>query len=131
MFYELGKSPHVFEALRKEVLDVAGPCERPTYEQLKNMKYLSNTLSETLRFYPAIPVNQRSAVVDTTLPRGGGPDGLAPIGILKGTAVLYSTFGLQLQPEHYENSKFDPLKFEPDRWLDWHPKPWTHIPFSG
>ena len=131
LFYELGKSPDVFEALRKEILDVVGPSERPTYEQLKSMKYLSAALSETLRFYPAIPVNQRSAIVDTTLPRGGGPDGLSPIGILKGTAVLYSTFGLQLQPEHYEHSDIDPLKFKPERWLDWHPQPWTHIPFSG
>lgn len=30
-----------------------------------------------LRLYPLIPFNGRTAQKDTTLPRGGGPDGLS------------------------------------------------------
>lgn len=29
-----------------------------------------------LRLYPIVPFNVRTALVDTTLPRGGGPSGL-------------------------------------------------------
>lgn len=131
LFYELGRQPAVVSKLRQEILEVVGPTAKPTFDQLKSMKYLQNTLSETLRLYPSVPRNERTALVDTTLPRGGGPDGLSPIGILQGTPVQYTVHGLHLQPEHYAGSDIDPLHFEPDRWLTWHPKPWTYLPFNG
>jgi len=131
LFYELGRRPTVVEALRQEILDVVGATAKPTFSQLKSMKYLQNTLSETLRLYPSLPRNERTALVDTTLPRGGGPDGQSPVGVLKGTIIHYSVYSLHLQPEHYEGSDIDPLLFEPDRWKTWHPKPWTYLPFNG
>jgi hypothetical protein len=33
-------------------------------------------LTAALRLYPSVPFNVRTALVDTTLPRGGGPDGM-------------------------------------------------------
>ena len=99
LFHELGSHPHVVKALREEIHAVVGPSATPTYEQLKNMKYLQHTLNETLRLYPAVPVNPRTALSDTTLPRGGGVDGLSPIGIPKGTLVTYSLLSLHLQAE--------------------------------
>jgi cytochrome P450 len=39
-FYELAKQPQIVEKLRQEILDHVGPNSPPTYEHLKNMKYL-------------------------------------------------------------------------------------------
>ena len=71
---------------------------------------------------------------DTTLPRGGGPDGSQPIVILKDTPVGYSTLVMQRRPDLYPepSEKFpDVDTFSPDRWFHWQPKPWQYIPFNG
>jgi cytochrome P450 len=95
-------------------------------------------MSETLRLYPVVPYNIRLALHDTTLPHGGGPDGLAPIGILKDTPIAYSPLVMQRRPDIYPASwragadpALDPLNFNPSRWYTWQPKPWTYIPFNG
>jgi cytochrome P450 len=54
--HELSAYPEIYAKLRKEVLEVVGEERAPTYEDLKNMKYLTHTLNETLRLYPAVPV---------------------------------------------------------------------------
>ena len=37
--------PGVFDRLRAEVLEVVGPTERPTYERIREMKYLRAVLN--------------------------------------------------------------------------------------
>ncbi|KAB8303191.1 hypothetical protein EYC80_004638 [Monilinia laxa] len=107
-FYELARHPEVFKKLREEII-------------------LKNVMHETLRLYPVVPFNVRLALKDTTLPLGGGPDGLSPIGILKDTPIGYSTLIMQRR----EDLTPDVLAFNPDRWLTWQPKPWQYIPFNG
>lgn len=51
--HELSKKPEVVQKLREEILRSVGPDNNPTYSDLKNMKYLSAILNETLRLYPA------------------------------------------------------------------------------
>lgn len=84
LFYELSRHPQIVEKLRKEIESFVGWERQPTYSDLKSMRYLQHTLNETLRLYPVVPYNVRVALKDTTLPRGGGPDGNEPIGITKG-----------------------------------------------
>jgi cytochrome P450 len=48
VFWELSRKPAVWAKLRKEVDELRG--EKPTYEQLKDMKYLKAVLNEALRF---------------------------------------------------------------------------------
>ncbi|GAW25359.1 putative cytochrome P450 [Rosellinia necatrix] len=55
--YELAAYPDKVDRLRAEVLECVGEHGTPTYETLKNMKYLRYTLQETLRLHPAVPLN--------------------------------------------------------------------------
>ena len=52
LFYELSKHPAVVERLRAEVMSSVGANQRPTYSDLKSMRYLQHTLNEILRLYP-------------------------------------------------------------------------------
>lgn len=103
-------------------------------------------MNEVLRMYPVVPFNVRLALHDTTLPRGGGPDGLSPIGILKDTPIGYSTLVMQRRLDLYPAewsvpitsstglqtpNPLHPLNFFPDRWASWQPKMWTYVPFNG
>ncbi|KAI1178692.1 glycoside hydrolase family 20 protein [Nemania sp. FL0916] len=132
--YELGRHPEVVRKLRDEILSTVGPNRRPTYGDLKSMKYLQSVVNETLRLYPAVPFNVRLALRDTTLPRGGGPDGMQPIAVLKDNPVGYSPLVMQRRPDLYPiaSEKFaHPSEYSPDRWLVWQPRPWQYIPFNG
>jgi len=84
-------------------------------------------MNETLRKYPGVPFNVRLALKDTTLPRGGGPDGKSPMGILKDTPIAYSTLVMQRRPDLTP----DPDTWSPERWETWQPKHWQYIPFNG
>lgn len=139
MILELARKPAVVAKLREEIAQVVGTRgERPTYENIKDMKYLTWIINETLRLYPVVPFNVRTSLTDTTLPRGGGPDGTQPIGIPKDTAIGYSTLIMQrrrdLYPPISEDFPYDPLEWVPERWATWQPRQhggWTFIPFNG
>lgn len=83
----------VFRRLRAIILEEFGTYSNPkeiTFEKMKGCQYLQWSLNECLRLYPAVPMNVRTAQVDTTLPTGGGLDGQSPIYVQKGQDVGYS-----------------------------------------
>lgn len=138
--FELARHPEVVAKLRAEIagrLGLGPEGTIPTYNDLKDMKYLNAVINETLRFYPVVPFNVRFSLHDTTLPRGGGPDGMSPIGVRRETRVLYSTMLMQRRRDLYEEDTgskqyYDPRAWIPERWMsDWSPKPWQFIPFNG
>jgi cytochrome P450 len=136
LFLELSRNPRVVEKLRAEIKDMLGDSGRPpTYQEIKDMRYLTWTINETLRLYPVVPFNVRTALKDTTLPHGAGRDGLDPVGVLKDTPVGYSTLLMQrrrdLYPPISETFPYDPLDWVPERWATWTPKAWQFIPFNG
>lgn len=94
--YELSRNPDVVVKLRETIQTTIGFDRKPTYEDMKSMKMLSNIFSETLRLYPGVPINMRMCAKDTSLPRGGGTDGNSPIGVLAGTNVIYSSHMLRM-----------------------------------
>lgn len=142
--YELARHPAAVARLRAEVLatlggDVDKGGRTPTYADLKGMRYLQAVLAETLRLYPVVPFNVRFALADTTLPRGGGPDGTEPLAVLRNTPIGYSTLIMQRRLDLYPaGCPHPPDKFHPERWIGadaggggWQPKPWQYVPFNG
>ncbi|PSN61127.1 cytochrome P450 [Corynespora cassiicola Philippines] len=96
-----------------------------------DMKYLRALINESQRMYPIVPSNEREALHDNILPRGGGSDGSAPILVPKGCYVAFHTWSLHRRPDIYGP---DAHVFNPDRWLN-EENPlrpgWAYIPFSG
>lgn len=94
----LAARPETYARLRKEVVTVFGRDEELraadhfTLETLKSCSYLQWCLNETLRLFPAGPINVREAVRDTILPVGGGPDGKGPVAVAKGARVQLGTY---------------------------------------
>lgn len=109
--FELARMPDVQQKLRHEVRQLNGRL--PTFEDIKDMQYLGRFIKETLRLHPPIPLNARVATNDTTLPLGGGPDGLSPIFVEKGKLVVYQVYSMHRRPDIWGE---DAEEFKPERW---------------
>jgi cytochrome P450 len=133
LWWLLSKNPSAWSRLQTEVATLQNSL--PTFETLKDLKYLRALLNETLRLYPVVPQNSREAQEDTILPVGGGPDGKAPLFVAKGQVVGWSVYAMHRRPEFYGA---DAEEFRPERWLD-DPasgvkglRPgWEYLPFNG
>jgi cytochrome P450 len=77
------------------------------------MTYLGFAIKESLRLYPSIPVNQRAASCNTTLPEGGGLDGQSPVLVRKGESVGFSVYAMHRRTDIYGP---DALQYRPERW---------------
>lgn len=135
VFFELARNPAIFNKLRSEIVDAFGEGEsadlsKMTFESLKRLEYLKWVLNETLRLYPSVPQNSRLATRDTTLPRGGGPDGNDPVFIPKGEVVVYTVYSMHRNPAIYGE---DAHIFRPERWgePDLKKVGWGFLPFNG
>lgn len=135
LFFELARNPEVFKKLREEIVMNFGEGEdvnlrEITFESLKKCEYLKWVLNETLRMYPSVPQNFRVATKDTTLPHGGGADGMSPIFVPKGTNVTYTVFATQRLERLYGK---DADVFRPERWGEPEVKKvgWGFLPFNG
>ncbi|EKM59239.1 uncharacterized protein PHACADRAFT_249541 [Phanerochaete carnosa HHB-10118-sp] len=130
--YFLSQHPEMLHRLRQEILDVAGPTGRPTYDDVKKMKYLRAVLNETLRLYPAVPWNMRYAVKDTVLPNSDpmGKSWFVPAG----ASVSYSVHCMHRRKDYWGP---DAEEFDPDRFLDERlhkyltPNPFIFLPFNA
>jgi cytochrome P450 len=134
VWFILSKRPDIWQKLQAEVAQLDDTAQ-PTFEQLKDMKYLKALLNESLRLHPVVPFNSREAIEDTVLPLGGGPDGLAPMFVPKGHVVSWSAYAMHRRKDYYGEDAED---FKPERWLD-DPvsgkkglRPgWEYLPFNG
>jgi cytochrome P450 len=134
LWFELSKRPDVWATLYQEVDSTFPDGERPvSFEQLKNMKYLRAVLNESLRLYPIVPNNNRTALTDAILPLGGGENGQSPLFVPKGQIVGWDVYTLHRRKDIYGK---DADVFKPERWLDsdddkgFRPG-WAYLPFNG
>ncbi|KAF2827438.1 cytochrome P450 52A12 [Ophiobolus disseminans] len=130
VFMVLTQHPRVYAKLRTTITEEFGTYKQPknlTFASLKSCTYLQWALNETLRLYPIVPINVRHALRDTTLPRGGGPDGKSPIYIRKGQSIDYSYYTIHRRKDLWGDDADD---FKPERWKG-RKSSWDYLPFNG
>ncbi|KAF9873872.1 hypothetical protein CkaCkLH20_08606 [Colletotrichum karsti] len=130
IFFALARDPDCYRKLRGIVIDQFGSYETPaniSFETLKSCKYLQYVVNETLRLYPVVPFNAKRAVRDTTLPRGGGPDGKAKAFVPKGTTINFSVYIMHRRKDIWGQ---DAEEFKPERW-EGKLTGWEYLPFNG
>ncbi|XP_024019051.1 cytochrome P450 704C1 [Morus notabilis] len=117
-FYMLSKNPLVQEKIVQEIRDVIGDKANDNEsniddfvaaisdEVLERTHYLHAALSETLRLYPAVPVDGRCADIDDTLPDG--------FKVKKGDIIFYMAYAMARMPYIWGEDAQD---FRPERWI--------------
>ncbi|KAF9007213.1 CYP63 cytochrome P450 monooxygenase-like protein [Cyathus striatus] len=114
VFYFLSQYPSVASRLREEILEKVGIDRRPTYADIREMKYLRAVINETLRLYPAVPFNVRFVRHSATTWPSLDPTE-KPYYIPAGTKIAYSVFVMQRRKDLWGP---DAEEFDPDRFLD-------------
>ncbi|KAJ7598046.1 cytochrome P450 [Mycena floridula] len=125
--YILSQRPDIVARLRKEVMELVGATRRPSYDDIRDMKYLRAFINETLRLYPVVTSNRA-----TTLP-GTASSGGRPIYVPKNTTCIYSVFLIHRRTDLWGP---DAAEFDPDRFIDHRLKyltsnPYIFVPFNA
>jgi cytochrome P450 len=125
----LVRYPDVLVKLREEIRKILVDEQDVTRAHIRSMPYLDCVLKEVLRVYPPVPANLRFATKTTIMPRGGGPEGQAPVLIRKGWGITYAPFLMHRRKELYGE---DADIFRPERWEDGKLKNigWGWLPFN-
>ncbi|TVY41964.1 Cytochrome P450 [Lachnellula subtilissima] len=129
-FYLLSRHPATFSKLRSIIVAEFGSSTSSsdiTFEKLRSCTFIQHVLNEVIRIVAIIPMNERIALRDTTLPRGGGEDGTSSIFVRKGIQVLIPAYAMQHRPDIWGE---DVEEFRPERW-EGRKVGWEWIPFGG
>jgi cytochrome P450 len=124
-FFHLARNPGIWSELRAQAL--AHDNAPLTFEVLKSLSLFRYALFEGVRLQGPSGRIARTAVRDTVLPRGGGPDGSAPVFVPKGTIVALNNFS------HFHDRAFwgdDDEEFRPSRFVG-KTYTWEFAPFLG
>ncbi|KAI3449145.1 hypothetical protein Pfo_005810 [Paulownia fortunei] len=114
--YMLCKHPLVQEKVAKEIEDATDSKDvvnisefaaSLSEEALEKMHYLHAALTETLRLYPAVPVDAKVCLADDTMPDG--------FNVKKGDMVAYQPYAMGRMRFIWGDDAED---FKPERWLD-------------
>ncbi|MFI0237391.1 cytochrome P450 [Streptomyces sp. NPDC016845] len=119
VFQLLAEHPDAEKRLYAEVESVTGGGP-VAFGDIKELAYMRNLLTESMRIRPAVWILTRLAAVDTTL---GG------FSLPAGADIVYSPLAMQRDPRAFT----DHLAFDPDRWLPERAAdvtPAAHAPFS-
>ncbi|GLB42805.1 putative cytochrome p450 [Lyophyllum shimeji] len=117
--YFMATYPHVAERLRAEVLENCGPSAPPTYERIKNLKYMRAVINETLRLFPPVPLNVRETRTSPCLLPPSDPtyptEDRRPLYMPGNTTIMYVPLLMQRNKALWGPDAED---FDPDRWVD-------------
>ncbi|XP_067627276.1 probable cytochrome P450 6a13 [Eurosta solidaginis] len=121
--WELAVNEDIQELVREEIVQVLQEHNDVlTYDCLKKMAYLDQTLKETLRKHPIAPALKRVSYEDYKVP---GTNYV----IKAHTTVLIPSEAIQHDPRYYADpEKFDPMRFTPEAMEQRHPM--TFLPFG-
>ncbi|KAH7692448.1 Abieta-7,13-dien-18-ol hydroxylase protein [Dioscorea alata] len=116
--YMLCKHPLVQERVYQDITDATEAGEKANFtefsqsitdEVLNKMHYLHAALSETLRLYPAVPLDSKVCFSDDILPDG--------FSVNKGDIIFYQPYAMGRMKYLWGD---DAEVFRPERWLDCH-----------
>ncbi|KAJ7487238.1 cytochrome P450 monooxygenase CYP63 [Mycena galericulata] len=117
--YFMAIYPDVGTKLRAEVLEHCGAHGAPTYENIRNMKYMRAVINEVLRLYPPVPLNVRESRAEAcTLPPSDmscTDEDSRPFYMPGRTTIMYLPLLMQRNPALWGP---DADVFDPDRWLN-------------
>ena len=123
--FHLARNPQVWTDLRSAALSLGS---RPlTFEVLKSLTLFRYVLFETIRLQGPSGRLYRTALRNTILPLGGGPDGRSPVFVEKGVVVALHLWGLHHDIDIWGD---DVDEFKPQRWVGKRPL-WEFVPFFG
>ncbi|KAF9471382.1 cytochrome P450 [Pholiota conissans] len=131
-FYMLAENPHIEKRLRDEIFEKVGQTGNPTYDQMREMKYMRAFLNEVLRLYPPVPLNMRASKEPVILPNSDRTK--KPFYIPAGTQCFYPVINIHRRTDLWGP---DALTFDPDRFLDVRlhkyltPNPYIFCPFNA
>lgn len=106
-FILLSKNPNVEAKIRVELDRVMDPVhECATFEQTREMHYVTAAIYESMRLFPPIQFDSKYAIEDDVL-----PDGTL---VRKGSRVTYHPYAMGRMEKIWGP---DCLEFKPERWL--------------
>ncbi|TFK38526.1 cytochrome P450 monooxygenase CYP63 [Crucibulum laeve] len=118
--YFLATEPGVAERLRAEVLEHCGSQGIPSFEQLKNLRYMRAVINETLRLFPPVPLNVRETRSSPCVLPYSDPTyydasyDSRPLYMPANTTIVYLPLLTQRNPALWGH---DAHAFDPERWL--------------
>jgi len=125
--FELTKHPELMRQAQEEIDRVVGD-RTPTYQDIKDMKFLRLVVAETLRMYPEPPLLIRRCRTEHDLPAGGGRAAT----VMRGMDMFIAIYNIHRDGRFWpEPDTFDPMRFtrpyrNPDvpEWQGFDPAKW-------
>nr|CAD7437665.1 unnamed protein product [Timema bartmani] len=107
--HELAVNPDIQRRLRAEVDSALEENDgKLTYDVIQSMKYMDQTIYETLRKYPSVSNLERLCTKEYVIPH-------TDVTVEKGTLVIIPAYALHHDPEYFPDpEKFDPERFNQD-----------------
>ncbi|XP_049347953.1 LOW QUALITY PROTEIN: cytochrome P450 94A2-like [Solanum verrucosum] len=103
-FWLISEHPVVESSILNEI---KSKSESPVYNEVKEMIYTHASLCESMRFYPPVPIDTKTATEDNVLPDRTF--------VKKGTRVSYHPYAMG-RTDKLWGKDWD--EFKPERWLD-------------
>ncbi len=119
-FYLLSENPEVEKKFFEEIDGVLGN-RLPTFDDLKNLTYITEIIHESLRLYPPAWIIGRTALAD---------DEIKGYEINKGDNIMVSPYQMHRSHLYWENpDKFIPERFSAEKMKEMHK--FVYFPFGG
>lgn len=119
-WYLLTQNPETIQKLRAEFDDVLGD-RKPTFEDLRKLRYTTQVIKESMRMYPPAWITDRVAVED---------DEINGLKIPKGCIITVYIYGSHYNPKYWDKPKeFRPERFSKEK-VKARPN-FAYFPFGG